>query len=166
MSSRTFSGTMVAFSGGAELRAKLDQLPRKMRRRILKRAMEAASKPMLSAIKQSAKSVRRFGYLAQSIGKKTLAVKRGGGERLRVIIGPKADFVRVKDGRKEWPAKYAHLVERGTKPHMVQQRNRIWQHPGTPPRWFMAHAYRATKAQSAEIAHTILKAEIVKEFKS
>lgn len=118
----------------------LNRLEDKVERRVLTTAVGKAALPIRKAAK--ALAPKRTGALANSIGIKRYRSKRA--PMAIAVIGPRTDFKPSKKvgeaigGRNIKPAKYAHLVEFGTAPHVIQgavlngKGPMTVQHPGTP----------------------------------
>ncbi len=99
----------------------LENLKQTLVGKILRKATRKAAKIVKDAVKGNAEAVRRFGFLAKSIGVKIKVY----GKTAVAIVGPKSDFKREKGVRKRGknkgkpivhiPSKYEHLIEKGTK---------------------------------------------------
>lgn len=106
-----------------------------------------------------ARAPKRSGALKQSIGIKSQKGTRGKTAAL-AIVGARVKVqkaVKPLRGKKKViarPAKYAHLVEKGTKAHAG--------HPGTKPRPFLRPAFDAVKTQALAAAAKVIAAEIQK----
>lgn len=117
------TGTIV---GLKECQEALRQLPGKLQRRILRPAMTKATKPILMAVKRLAP--RDTGMLRKSITRKVVTYKSG---TLVAVIGPdtKHRVEATRRGRSKPmvvnPAKYAHLVEFGTRPHSLTKGDKL-----------------------------------------
>lgn len=111
------TGTIIGLKETLET---LRLLPGKLQRRILRPALTKATKPILMAAKRLAPT--DTGMLSKSIARKVVTYKSG---TLVVVIGPdtKHRVEATRRGRKTPmivnPAKYAHLVEFGTRPHSL-----------------------------------------------
>lgn len=134
--------TDIKVKGLAELQTFLDQLPAKMEANVLRGALRAGAKPLLAAAKAAAPvgepsetnrnryklyagalrdSVRISGRIDKRNGKITASVKAGG---------------KTKSGADVF---YAHMVEFGTKPHVIGDGT----HPGVQAKPFMRPALDA-----------------------
>lgn len=132
----------IKVKGLAELQTFLDQLPAKMEANVLRGALRAGAKPILEAAKSAAPvgepsetnrkryklyagalrdSIRISGRIDKRNGKVTASVKAGG---------------KTKSGADVF---YAHMVEFGTKPHIIGDGT----HPGVQARPFMRPALDA-----------------------
>lgn len=127
--------------GLPQLLASLDGLATAVRNRILRAAVMAAGKVVLSRAKADAP--RESGLLRKSMARK-VKVYRNSGVAV-AIVGPRKGYKQqVTRKRGKWrastvwadPVRYAHLVELGTRPH----RQRGGQHPGSMPRPFLTPA--------------------------
>ncbi|MDR7331762.1 HK97-gp10 family putative phage morphogenesis protein [Roseateles asaccharophilus] len=131
--------------GLAELKAALAQLPEKIERNIMRGAIRAGLKPLKEQAAANIRSVS--GQLADSVrvGTKT---KKG------AVIGTVTAGVSKKNKRPY----YAHMVEFGTKRHIIKaRRGKLLaigvakvDHPGARPKPFMRPALDATQAQVLE----------------
>lgn len=84
--------------------------------------LNRAASPVKASVVSHATNVKRFGFLAKSI---RIRLRTYPGDKFVAVIGPSTKFVRTKgkfkrgkrkgQPRKQVPAKYAHLVEKGTK---------------------------------------------------
>ncbi len=156
------------------------------RRAITLKAVKAGAKPVAAAVKARAPRRKGSGALKQSIG-----IKAKGGKKNRTktaayaVIGPRRKVVKfVKNkGRKSTikavPANYAHVVEKGTRPHSIKKGTGFRKvgkhaapgspgiHPGAKAKPFLAPAWRSTKSQALEAARQVfateLKAAIAKQ---
>lgn len=69
-------------------------------------------------------------------------------------VGPDKDVIDVdSSGRKRWPVKYAHLVEKGTKAHVIKTKNGSYLHPGSNPnaKGFMRKAYDSSSGRAVKM---------------
>ena len=142
--------TDIKVKGLAELQTFLDQLPAKMEANVLRGALRAGAKPLLAAAKAAAPvgepsetnrnryklyagalrdSIRISGRIDKRDGKVTASVKAGG---------------KTKTGADVF---YAHMVEFGTKPHVIGDGT----HPGVQAKPFMRPALDA-QSQAAVVA--------------
>lgn len=101
-------------------------------RRALRIGLNRAASPVKASVVSHAEGVRRFGFLAKSI---RIRLRVYPGDRWVAVIGPSTRYTRQKgkfktgkragQPRKSVPAKYAHLVERGT----ARSKARPWLRP-------------------------------------
>lgn len=89
----------------------LESLPSRRVNPAVKQAVNAASREVAKVAKTLAP--RKTGHLRASISVKMLGMKRDGS--IRAIVGPR--MKKFKDGSN--PGRYGHLVEAGTKPHII-----------------------------------------------
>jgi HK97 gp10 family phage protein len=137
--------------GARELQALLAALPRGVAKRGLRAAVTAGATPITRAAK--ARAPRKSGLLKKAIGRKVKTYKEAGvGATAVAIVGARRDVRGEYRGRPRVPARYIHLVEKGTRPHDG--------HPGTPATNFLEDAYRGNKA-AAEAAAARKLAEVV-----
>lgn len=107
-------------TGLQDVLGRLAQFQRQTTRsKILRPALQAATKPMLATAKSLARI--RTGVLRKSLARKTKTYRKSG--IVVVIIGPRKGFKRlakIKKGRGKGtyilvdPIRYAHFVEKGT----------------------------------------------------
>ena len=127
-------GKIGKVSGLDDLVGELQALEKRIVKGGVDKALRAASKPVVGAIRQEVPV--ETGSLKKSIGLKLRTYKR---RNSRVsIIGARSKAYQTDKGKRN-PAKYAHFVEFGVKPHIVRKRNRgrkdgrmrvIQNHPG------------------------------------
>lgn len=101
--------------GADALIRKLEALPGKVYRRVVRKAINKGATPMVKAARRYAP--RESGLLAKSMGKKLKSYFARG--VVLSVVGPRGGFgkeVTLPDGTSEYrdPVKYAHLVEFGT----------------------------------------------------
>lgn len=147
-------------------------------RRATLKAIRAGAK----IVQRSAKSAvaRQSGALRQSLGIKGAKGKRGK-TIAYAVIGPRKKvrkLVKRKGSRRPVlavPAYYAHLVERGTRPHAIGKGSKLArrgkagsaggaQHPGTRARPFIGPAYTSNRPSIARAIQDALAVEIEKEI--
>lgn len=101
-------------SGEKALNRKLSRLKEAVNRRVLRKAVTAASKPVLKEAK--AKAPKETGLLKKSLGRRTKTYRNSG--TAVAVVGPREGFKKevTVNGKTEVrnPVKYAHLVEYGT----------------------------------------------------
>lgn len=148
---RAGDGLMTQYlhiEGADELLRRLKQLPSKLHRNILRGALRAGAKK----IKEDAE--RRVpvdtGFL-----KKTIRI-RGGSNRMLLSSTVTAQVVAGSSPTMD--AFYAHMVEGGTQPHLIEAYKRPLffggryansvMHPGTPPRPFMRPALEQNASEA------------------
>ena len=108
-------------TGLQEIAKKLDELPAKLHRKVMRRALSRATQPTLMGAKRNARQMQDTGALAKSIIRKVVTYVSAG--IMVVIIGPRTGNTQmlVRRGHNKPmrvnAAYYAHLVEFGTRPH-------------------------------------------------
>lgn len=128
--------------GEKRLLDRLERLKLATQKRILRPAVTAAARPIRQAAKANVPV--QLGLLKRSLIVKTITYP----QTAVAIVGPqtKLNATRVNlFGRTVLtrPTKYAHLVEGGTRPHLIRlgRGGKVqWMHPGTPPRRFLQRA--------------------------
>lgn len=140
----------VKLTGFRELERALVKMGPKVARSVTNKAMTAARKPVVKAIRESVPTAD--GDLKKSIGAKAKTFKR---RTIRMnIIGARSRTI-IRDGQRKNPAMYAHLVEFGTKAHRIGP-GRVMRigdriitgpvsHPGTRPNPFMRKGWAKSK---------------------
>ena len=164
--------------------AKLNSLARQSTRsKILRKAVNAASRPMLAEAKTTVPV--GDGWLKRSLGLRIQTYRNTGA--VVAVVGPRTGFQRNKrTGQKTLtaygsklrartvsrPTYYAHLVEFGTQPHSVSRggkRKRPLQgarlHPGAKARPFLRPAFEAQKTAAMETLRSVILAGIEAELK-
>lgn len=158
------NGFSISVEGIPEVKNRLEGIRVSVQKRILKRAMTQALKPLQAAAKIAAPS--NLGALGRSIGARIKVYKN-------VVFGAVGPLSKYKEtfvgtfpfappspntarARVNKPAKYIHLVEKGAAPHFIpapgygQKRNSLkirhakesggvpgWQHPGAKAHPFL-----------------------------
>jgi HK97 gp10 family phage protein len=120
--------------------------------------LNRAASPVKASVVSHAAAVKRFGYLSKSI---RIRLKGYPADKWVSVIGPGTKFVKVKGRYKRGatpgaakffkPAKYAHLVERGTK----RSKPKPWLRPAfdsTKGRFLDQAAAEVGKEIAAELA--------------
>jgi HK97 gp10 family phage protein len=154
----------------------LSDLPRKRIKPGVRQAVRAAAKPILAQAKANAP--RKTGVLRRGLQVRPLREKRG-----MIAVTVTAANVKRKNGSNA--NKYAHLVEGGTKSHVIRPKNkkllrwvggatsikgkankvarfaRVVHHPGARANRFLARA--ATSAQSSAVSAFVAKVRQVVE---
>jgi HK97 gp10 family phage protein len=149
--------------GFASTRRLLAELPKRARNKALRAAVTAGGTPIQRAVKASAP--RDFGILKQSIAKK---VKQYRGAAV-AIVGARKDVSQIvrramrkgdlRTARRATvarPANYLHLVEGGTKAHLIGKTH----HPGSQAQPFLATSFSSTQSQ-AQLAAANKMAEVI-----
>lgn len=138
--------------GDKELERTFKQLGDRVQRRVTRGAVNAATTPIVKAAKQKASASKESGLLKKSLGKKVRTYV----EKKTVvgIVGPRKDIVGEYKGKKRWPAKYGHLVERG---HIAADGSHV------PPRPFLRPAYDETQGEAVAVMSDKMAAGVIKE---
>jgi HK97 gp10 family phage protein len=158
------SSVKVRLIGVRETERALAGMKDASKKRVLRPAIKEGAKIVNQAAKVNAASSNfedSLGGIRRSIGIKTGTIKRGGG--VYAIVGARKGQgekpdERVKGGVRK-PFHYLHLVEGGTKPHMVGSRH----HPGAKAIPILKPAYEENKTQIETIVRVRLAQEIEKE---
>lgn len=121
----------------------LDGVEKKLRKKLIRKAVAAAGKVILSRAKQLVFTKSKT--LKKSLGRKVKVYSSGVAV---VVVGPRVGFKKevVRDGRTVLanPVKYAHLVELGTRPH--RYKTRAGRHPGATAKPFLRPAVEGIQA--------------------
>ena len=146
-------------SGQQEITAAFKALELKVRKRIMVAALKKAGDPIAKAAMANVRPMSPT--IAASIGIQMKSYRRGSFQSLK--IGPTTDSLTWKTKTVESPftgkmlrvihkpSKTAHLVEGGTKPHVITFKNgRKLRHPGTSPRPWL----RPARDEHAALAET------------
>lgn len=162
---------------------KLASLKAAVRNKLSRQAVNAGAKLVQAEVKARA-PVGETGALRMSIGRK-VQTYRGSGTTVG-LVGPQTGFARKGKGKKSArrqtklgaklqalganPSKYAHLVEKGTRPHAIGKGSRLRKrrqigrmHPGARAKPFEAPAYQATAVRAAEAVAQSLAEGIQRE---
>lgn len=132
-------------------------------RKALRIGINRAASPVKGSVVSHAEGRRRYGFLAKSI---RIRLRVYPADRFAAVIGPSTKYVRTrgkfKSGKragqkkKHVPAKYAHLVERGTK----FARPRPWLKPAfdaTAPRFLDQCGREIWREIQQELARRAMK---------
>jgi hypothetical protein len=172
----TLNGTL---RGAQEAVAKLQALNRSMQKRIIRKGVRKSSQLGAKITKNFVP--KKSGTLRNSIGWR-LARARQGIPKAAGIVGARRRYVRITARGFQVATKYSHLVDKGTKPHIINARkaDRLFfrvggrsvyvkyvRHPGARASNFMQrgeHASRSpmyhvfTRTVSGELALQAIKA--------
>ena len=150
-----------SIEGLPALNRRLQRLDASMERKVIHAALAPAAKLLRDALKTA--TPKKSGNLRKSIRIKDTFTKVEGVRRIvGVKVGPGAS--------KTHPGYHAHLVEFGTKPHVIRAGTRrgkattarylgskgrgfgaVVHHPGSRPRPFVIPTYRAKKGEMARL---------------
>lgn len=139
----------MILTGAKELHALLGDLPEKVQRKVMRKAMSAAATPIVKAAR--AKAAKRYGLLKKSLSKKVKAYKSG---TTVAVIGPRSDLKAVIKGKLYRPSKIAHLIERGK----INRNGTV-----TPPSPFLRPAYEQKEVESLDVLGKTLGEGIERE---
>lgn len=134
----------------------MQELPRRVRSKVTRKAVMAGSTIVLQAARRSV--ARRSGVLAKSLGRKGKTTKQG----YYVKVGSRRGFQVDRNGMIYNPTRVAHLVEKGTKPHQIVSRR----HPGARKQPFLNPALDQNISQIKATMASKMAAEIAAEAKS
>lgn len=133
------------------------------KRQITKKAVKAGAKLVQQAAKARAPRRKGSGALRRSLGIK--AEKGRGGKTLAyAVVGARRKVATRYKGRATVPANYAHLVERGTRPHAIPvgAGGAARRHPGAKPKPFLRPALQGQRAAAYAIMLKTMAAEVAK----
>lgn len=168
--------TKVEIQGLKELLASLDELPKRVRKKVMNKGLKAG----VGVIRDEARRLVpvRYGALQKAIiarlnkPKGTFFFAEVTINRSAYTLDKKGRAKKIpKDSRRKrkyykgelYPKNYAHLVEFGTQPHALGHGR---MHPGAQPKPFLRPAYEAKKTLAIEVMRsTMLEAidvEVVK----
>lgn len=169
--------TKVSVTGLRDCMRRVAKLKRGVRNKLIRKAMSKSTQPLAKAAKSRAP--KRFGLLQKSLGRKMKTYSKSG--TVVAIVGPRSGFQRPVPGRGKNgkrrvanPLYYAHLVEKGTRPHSLGKGSRLRgkkarqsgaMHPGARPRPFLGPAWRAGRAKVESTFRNELWAGIQQESK-
>lgn len=144
--------------GLKELQRTLRKLPRATGRAAVRRALKKGARPVLDEARRLVPA--KTGQLRDSL---TTRSAGGGREGVAIRVGPSGPA-----------ARYAHLVEFGTAPHVIRARHarslaigpvlvgKAVQHPGARPRPFLRPALDAKQGEAARETGRALAVEVEK----
>lgn len=133
--------------GMDELRKTLLGLPAQIQRRVLRPAMAAEGRRVAKHARSYVPV--RHGLLKKSMGSKVKTYVQSGA--VVAIVGPRSDFKQVIAGKPVKPSKYAHLVEFGTRAHLIPRRSNVatrktyggQMHPGAKAQKPLTRGYKS-----------------------
>lgn len=180
--------TAITFNleGVDQLEWRLEMLPEKLRKSVMRRAMDNGAKILLESMKQEvpAETVtlhRSLNYVIRSKIVGSVKGKRGKAVGYPyAVFGPMAKFNReVLRSRGKWagqvsrqnaiPANYEHLVDSGAKPHqqLVRKGKRLKKdilHPGAKPSNYRRRAVQAADAKVMQAVFNTIDRAIFKNL--
>jgi len=181
MADRGLKHAKLRLKGERRLMRAMDELRSPaVRRKIVRPAVRAGAKPIRNQIKANVPKGGR-GHLRRSIKTVVKTAGRGKGnvysvtgpENRRIVVRGDAfanrglsSFMEARYGVKYVnPAKYAHIVENGSRPHTQKFGFMTVQHPGTKPTKFASRAYVRKARTSETIIRKRITVELHKEAK-
>lgn len=141
----------------------LQALEKRAARSAVRKAANAGGTELTREVRRRAKSNQKTGALARAISKKTRSYQAG--SIVVAIVG--ARVRKLPNGVN--PGKYFHLVDEGTKPHIVRGimafNGRVvkWvRHPGSRPKHMLRKASRSAGRRAEQKALVKLQQEVAK----
>lgn len=162
-------GVEISLQGIKPLLAKLERIPRKQAKAIMRKAVRAGSAPIRKVAKKTAP--RDKGILQETMAIKVKQYPSGVSVG---VIGPRKKFTKrtKKRGERTLDAFYGHMVEGGTRPHVIPGPivlgGRVLhniQHPGTQPTRFMEKSAKQSRAEAVRRLGAKLGSELEKVAK-
>jgi hypothetical protein len=178
----------LKLEGVDQLAWRLEMLPEKLRKSVMRRAMDNGAKILLASMKQEVPSEtvtlhRSLNYVIRS---KTAGGSKGKRGRSvgypYVVFGPMANFNReVLRSSGKWagqvsrqnamPNNYEHLVDGGAKPHQQFVRNgkrlkKDIMHPGSKPSNYRRRAVQAVDSKVMQAVFSTIDRAIFKNLSS
>ena len=125
-----------------KLLRKLNGLKKRMRTKIVRRAVNAGGNVVLQSARRLIR--RRSGFSAKALGKKGRTKK----DEYLVKIGARTGYETTVDGRLHQPFHVLHLIEKGTQPHVITtRRGASYMHPGAKPNPFLEPSLKSNRGQ-------------------
>lgn len=159
----------INVNGEREIVRALRKLDDRLVRRVMRKAVRAGANPIVRTARQNVP--RSTGLLRKSLGTKVKTYNNG---TIVAIIGPRTGFKQLVNGKPRNPTKYAHLVEFGTKAHLIGRAGiyfrvlREWvggpiEHPGSTGTRFLTRAFQFNQRGSRRAMSKKALQEIEKE---
>lgn len=155
--------------GVEKLQALMKNLTAQVSRRVLRPALNAEGSKVVAQAKRLVPKVT--GLFKKSLGKKTKTYVQSG--NIIVVAGPRTGFKQVVAGKPRDPVKYGHLVEFGTRPHIVKvhqarlkssgNRSFNQMHPGARAKRPLTNAYKYALVGAADRMAARMAIEIEKQ---
>lgn len=151
---------------------RLGGMARAVRSRIGRAAVSKGSQPVLKTA-QALAPVGETGLLRKALGRKVKIYRQTGAAV--AIVGPRTGFQTTRKGRVITalgrklqaagvkPHLYAHLVEGGTKPHLIHLGRMVIHHPGAKPQPFMGPAWQSTRGIAEQLIVNEVLDQLAKE---
>ena len=167
----------IDLTGADQLKKVLSAFEVKVQKKLLRKAVAKASRPMVKEARKNARKIKESGLLAASMG---VRIKRYPKSMSYVaVIGPRTGFKSKKrnslSGQRALrnPSNYAHLVEFGTRPHEISSENRSMiiggiyikgaiKHPGSRPKPFLRPAFDKYKGTALKLIAQSISEEMKK----
>jgi len=141
----------------------LATLDKRTARTAIRKSAGAGGTELTREVRRIVKSNKKTGALSRAISKKTRSYQAG--NIVVSIVGAKVK--KLPDGSN--PGKYFHLVDKGTKPHIIRGvlafRGRVvkWvRHPGARPKGMLRRASRTAGPRAQRKALLKLQQEVAK----
>lgn len=146
--------------GLSEILRALDALPERLERTVVRAGLRDAIKTIAADLGSRVVAITRTGALAKSLRIRTR--KKQGQPHVMLQLGDKVAF-------------YAHMVERGTRPHEIRpagarslffagRARTLVNHPGAPGRFVVKAAYEAKAEESVEAFRRYVIARVGREW--
>lgn len=145
-----FIVTMFKIQGHRQVIANLSTLENRVRKKILRKVVRKAQKPMIADARQ--RCPKKTGQLRKSLG----TIVKTYGSNVIAVGGPRGGFRIEIDGQAVDPVHYAHLVEMG-------HRGGGFSKVAVPPHPFLGPAFEANKEKAQRMAMEEIAIEIEKE---
>jgi len=159
----------IRIYGDKEMDRALRKLGKKVDRKLSLAAVRVGARPIWQDAARRAP--RQTGILGRSMGARTKKYRRGA-EAAIAVIGARTRFRTTVGGYPRQPAFYAHLVAKGTRPHLLrylriggQLIRQWWRHPGARPQPFLGPAFEANKTVALRKIRDNLRKGIEREAK-
>lgn len=154
----------MKIEGGPALQRKLNAIEEKMRNKIVRKAVVKATTPWIRSARRKVQGISKTA--ARALGRKTKYYRNTG--TYYCVVGMRKGYAVPKKGGDKGgkpghdPRHTSHLIERGTKPHVIPApvsglkigpvviRANV-QHPGTEAHPFMKPAFEEQKRGSINI---------------
>jgi HK97 gp10 family phage protein len=146
----------VQLRGAEALQRKLQELPKRVRSKVTRKAVMAGSTVVLQAARSSVPTRTR--QLKKSLGRKGKTTRQG----YYVKIGSRRGFSIPLGSKTYNPSRIAHLAEHGARPHVIRSRR----HPGARPQPWLNPALERNLGQVKSTMASKMATEIAQEARS